>query len=190
MSSRPSTNSRWSTPSRMCWTPSWRYPSARSLALVTPAERHRRVGRPQQVALQPPVGVLEAHQDVGDRGLEPRDRDRLSCEPARAPERPAHDHRARRELLLVGRRQAGSPPGAPGRSGSRPRRRWASSKAASTSRGPVSRSSRKPGRASCAPAGLRAPRASPMAIRQRPPPHCLASFGISIDTVYFWSRRS
>ena len=42
------------------------------------------VGRPQQVALQPAVRVVDAHQHVGDRGLEPRDRDRLPREPARA----------------------------------------------------------------------------------------------------------
>ena len=54
------------------------------------------------MTLQPPVGVVESHEDVGDRRLEPRDRDRLLGEPAGAVQRPAHDHRARRDLLAVG----------------------------------------------------------------------------------------
>ena len=74
-------------------------------AVVAAAERHGRGGRPQQVALQAAVGVVQPHEDVGDRGLEPRDRDRLAREPARTGERAADDHGARRHLLPVGGRE-------------------------------------------------------------------------------------
>ena len=69
------------------------------------AERHRGRRGAQQVALQAAVGVVQAHEDVGDRGLEPRDRDRLPGQAARAGEGAAHDEGARRELLPVGGRE-------------------------------------------------------------------------------------
>ncbi len=58
------------------------------------------------MALEPAVGVVDAHQHVGDRGLEPRDAQRLAREPALTVQRAAHQHGARGELLPVGGREA------------------------------------------------------------------------------------
>ena len=58
------------------------------------AQNDDRRRRPQQMALEPAVCVMHAHQHVGDRGLEARDRDSLARDAARARERPAHHHGA------------------------------------------------------------------------------------------------
>ncbi len=69
------------------------------------AEGHRRRRRAQQVALEAAVGMIDAHEHVGDRGFEPGDGERLPRDPPRAGQRAAHDERAGGQLLLAGCRE-------------------------------------------------------------------------------------
>ncbi len=70
------------------------------------AEHDRGRDRPQHVALEPPVGVVDAHQNVGDGRFEPADAQSLAGQATRALEGAAHDLGAGRELLPVGRRES------------------------------------------------------------------------------------
>lgn len=60
-------------------------------------------GRPDEMGFEPPVRVVQADEDVGDRALEAGDGDRLAAQASPAAEGAAHDHRAGGHLLAIGR---------------------------------------------------------------------------------------
>ncbi len=155
----------------------------------------RRAGRTQQVALKTAVGVLRTHEHIGDRRFEPGDRDRLAADPVRTVRAcPARRRRPAKSAPGPELRDD-IPSGPPARSGSRPRRRPASSTGTSTlrdwsRRAPGSRGEPRAPSRRRSPAPRRVPSSKSAAHFASLASDAGASPGISTVIAYFASNRS
>ena len=84
ISSRPSTNSRWSAPNRMCRMPSTTYVPATPQRVCVGVELDPRLRRARDRRPLAAVEHLDAHQHVGDGQLEPGERDARAGETVRS----------------------------------------------------------------------------------------------------------